>query len=210
MKVRVWKGIFLLISILITAAYVPAQEAVVLSSRMDYYTSETQGELLVYVPEILFNEGAALSAAHGFRYLIKDYPLRSGLTLVPFDLSLLSEGRHRLICRISGADSNMDLLEVDVVKFRQKANEVKIDRATGGLIVEGRPYFPFGFYCYSPVQETLAEEEVVQGFNMMSPYQKIDRRSRKDRRRYMDRCAELGMKVHYNLLSVAGGGGVGR
>ena len=25
----------------------------------------------------------------------------------------------------------------------------------------------------------------------------------------MDRCAELGMKVHYNLLSVSGGGGVG-
>ena len=24
----------------------------------------------------------------------------------------------------------------------------------------------------------------------------------------MDRCAELGMKVHYNLLSVSGGGGV--
>ena len=25
----------------------------------------------------------------------------------------------------------------------------------------------------------------------------------------MDRCAQLGMKVHYNLLSVSGGGGVG-
>jgi hypothetical protein len=208
--VKVGKGLFILIILLSAAVHVPAQEAVVLSSRMDYYTSETRAELLIHVPESLFSEGAALSAAYGFRYLIKNHPLRAGLNLIPFDLHLLSEGRHRLFCRISGSDSHPDPLEVDVVKRRHKPNEVKIDRATGGLIVEGRPFFPFGFYCYSPVQKTLAEEEVVQGFNMMSPYQQIDRRGRKDRRRYMDRCAELGMKVHYNLLSLTGGGGVGR
>jgi hypothetical protein len=86
---------------------------------------------------------------------------------------------------------------------------VQIDRVTGSLIVEGLPFFPFGFYNYSPVQPTLAEEEVVKGFNMMSPYQKIEGKTLKERKAYMDRCAALGMKVNYNLLSLAGGGGVG-
>jgi hypothetical protein len=43
---------------------------------------------------------------------------------------------------------------------------------------------------------------------MISPYQKILPETLKERKAYMDRCAEIGMKVHYNLLSVSGGGGV--
>jgi len=43
----------------------------------------------------------------------------------------------------------------------------------------------------------------------MSPYQKIMPETLNERKAYMDRCAQLGMKVHYNLLSVSGGGGVG-
>jgi hypothetical protein len=44
---------------------------------------------------------------------------------------------------------------------------------------------------------------------MISPYQKIVPETINERKAYMDRCAELGMKVHYNLISVSGGGGVG-
>ena len=50
---------------------------------------------------------------------------------------------------------------------------------------------------------------MVKGFNLISPYQKILPETLSERKAYMDRCAELGMKVHYNLLSVSGGGGVG-
>jgi hypothetical protein len=90
-----------------------------------------------------------------------------------------------------------------------KPNEVKTDRLTGGLIVNRRQFFPFGFYTYSPVFPALPGEEVVKGFNMISPYQKILPGTLNERKAYMDRCAQLGMKVHYNLLSVSGGGGVG-
>ena len=76
------------------------------------------------------------------------------------------------------------------------------------MIVNRRQFFPFGFYCYSPVSPTLPEEEIVKGFNMISPYQTILPETLKERKAYMDRCAELGMKVHYNLLSLSGGGGV--
>jgi hypothetical protein len=54
----------------------------------------------------------------------------------------------------------------------------------------------------------MLDEEVVKGFNMASPYWKIDRSGRKDRMEFMDRCAELGIVVNFNLCSVAGGGGV--
>jgi hypothetical protein len=43
---------------------------------------------------------------------------------------------------------------------------------------------------------------------MISPYQKILPGTLRERIAYMDRCAQLGMKVNYNLLSVTGGGGV--
>ena len=55
---------------------------------------------------------------------------------------------------------------------------------------------------------TLPEEEVVRGFNMISPYQTILPETLNERKAYMDRCGELGIKVHYNLLSLSGGGGV--
>ena len=90
-----------------------------------------------------------------------------------------------------------------------KSNEVKTDRLTGALIVNKRQFFAFGFYTYSPVYPTLPEEEVVKGFNVISPYQKILPETLSERKAYMDRCAQIGMKVHYNLLSVSGGGGVG-
>ena len=97
----------------------------------------------------------------------------------------------------------------ELIILSYKPNEVKTDRLTGGIIVNRRQFFPFGFYCYSPVSPTLPEEEVVKGFNMISPYQTILPETLSERKAYMDRCAELGMKVHYNLLSVSGGGGVG-
>jgi hypothetical protein len=43
---------------------------------------------------------------------------------------------------------------------------------------------------------------------MMSPYQRILPETFNERKAYMDRCAQLGIKVQYNLLSVSGGGGV--
>ena len=95
-----------------------------------------------------------------------------------------------------------------ITKLPFKKNEIKIDKLTGGLIREGKPFIPFGFYCYFPVQEKLLEQEVVNGFNMVSPYQNIVKNSFEDRLEYMDRAHELDMMVNYNLLSVSGGGGV--
>ncbi|MDL2255965.1 hypothetical protein LJC38_05235 [Parabacteroides sp. OttesenSCG-928-K15] len=96
---------------------------------------------------------------------------------------------------------------VNFTLLPQKDNGVRIDYLTGMIHTDELPFVPCGFYCYSPVQPTLAEEEVVRGINLMSPYQNIGQQARKERIAYLDRCAALGMKVNYNLLSIAGGGG---
>jgi hypothetical protein len=132
----------------------------------------------------------------------------SGLNTCIIPIIDLEPGKHEMLCRLVKKKGKPTEVLFLIEKLAPKYNEVKINRLTGGLIVDNEPFFPFGFYCYSPVQPSLAEEEVVNGFNMMSPYQRIQDRSLSERRAYMDRCAALGMKVHYNLLSVAGGGGV--
>lgn len=184
--------------------------AVVAISRYSFYTWEKQGNLLVSFPKRMQGRSVSLDLFCEGHPVVENFRTEAvERVFVPFPLDSLKYGMNDVVCYYRLSKERMDTLHVPVTKWPPKFNEVKIDHATGGLIVEGLPFFPFGFYCYSPVQPTLAEEEVVNGFNVMSPYQRIERRSRRARLRYMDRCAELGMKVHYNLLSVAGGGGVG-
>ena len=93
--------------------------------------------------------------------------LISGLNLLPFPLTSLESGENEILCKYYLNNEEHGSEKINVQILHPKFNEVKIDRANGGLIVDGLPFFPFGFYCYSPVQPTLAEEEVVKGFNMM-------------------------------------------
>ncbi|MBL3657039.1 carbohydrate binding domain-containing protein [Fulvivirga sediminis] len=93
---------------------------------------------------------------------------------------------------------------VDVVLRSEKQNAVQIDRLTGGLIADGMPFFPFGFYCV-PVGD-LPEREVVHGMNLIGPYQDNQPEGLSERKAYMDRCAELGVKVQYSVNSLIGSG----
>jgi hypothetical protein len=85
-----------------------------------------------------------------------------------------------------------------------KSNAVQIDQLTGGLIADGLPFFPYGFYC-GPVSD-LPEKEVVHGFNMIGPYQDNLPSGYPVRKDYMDRCARLGIKVQYGVNSLIGSG----
>jgi hypothetical protein len=178
-------------------------------SRYNYYTNEKQGEIIIKTPPSLYPETLKII-------------IRSGDSVLCETEKKPGSGTLKTVVEISDPESS-GTLEAEIICLRKgfkqkisfpflilkhKPNEVKIDRLTGGLIVNNLPFFPFGFYCYSPVYRTLPEEEAVRGFNVISPYQKITPESLNERKAYMDRCAQLGMKVHYNLLSVAGGGGV--
>jgi len=183
-------------------------------TRQSFYSFEENAEMLVKVPRNIINmnleirlinnsdtiaewTGKATKEILRVPFSLKSIRTKCDIKAEIFTYRFISDKRERHSAKTS------------LIILPYKPNEVKTDRLTGGLIVNRRQFFPFGFYCYSPVYPTLPEEEVVRGFNMISPYQKILPETLGERKKYMDRCAQLGLKVHYNLLSVSGGGGVG-
>jgi hypothetical protein len=181
----------------------------VMNSRLSFYSFEKSGEMLLHIPQNLIYRtlSVSLTVNNEDFGLFKGMPGKEVLR-IPFELNLLP-GNYKIFADIIVAGRNIKYVtSSDLLILTYKPNEVKTDRLTGGLIVNKRQFFPFGFYCYSPVSPTLPEEEVVKGFNLISPYQRILPETFAERKAYMDRCAELGMKVNFNVLSVSGGGGV--
>jgi hypothetical protein len=202
--------LLIIFNLLISALYSqPDTVTFKLNSRLSFYSWEKNGELLLHIPDKLKFSNISVSItciddSLGF------YNGTPGKTLLRIPVSTdLEPSYHTVDASISVRGRDMEYrCRTSLVKLPYKSNEVKADRLTGGLIVNKRQFFPFGFYCYSPVDPQLPEEEVIRGFNIISPYQRVLPETFNDRMNYMDRCAGLGMKVHYNLLSVAGGGGV--
>lgn len=191
----------------IPLAALQSQSFFTLNTRYNFYSWEREGEILVHVPQSLVWKVVSIDISTEETKIVswRGTP-RKKILRIPFDINI-PEGKYNLIASIE-SEGKKYTAGTELLILKSKPNEVKTDRLTGGLIVGRRQFFPFGFYCYSPVYPTLPEEEVVKGFNVISPYQKILPATLPERQAYMDRCAELGMKVHYNLLSVSGGGGV--
>ena len=203
------KASCILILIGIMSIQLKAQELIV-RSRQNYYTNEKQAKLLISLPDSLINKELSIIISQNGKPLLPKYNFSGKATnQAPIPLASLSHGTSLINYQLLHSNNIIKEGQTPLVVLPDKDNAVKIDLLTGGLIVEDHPYFPFGFYCYSPVQPTLPEEEATKGFNMISPYQKITTQTMDQRKAYMDRCAALGMKVHYNLLSIAGGGGPG-
>ncbi|HQG63150.1 MAG TPA: hypothetical protein PK719_05805 [Bacteroidales bacterium] len=179
------------------------------NSRLSFYSFENNAEILLHVPAKLHfsHITAVLRIGSDTLAVWKGIPSKKTIR-IPFTLNLVPADYEVTTEIKSPLSAGKFITTCNLTILNYKSNEVKTDRLTGGLIVNKRPFFPFGFYCYSPVHPLLPEEEVVKGFNTISPYQKILPESFYERKAYMDRCAELGMKVHYNLLCVSGGGGV--
>ena len=215
MKMRIFKE-YLLISILGFLPFMLSSQSVdstsfSIFSRQSFYTWEKEGEFLLHVPPVLIKKHLSVILKIGGETAASwnGIPDRNILRLPFFINQTPSVYKVEATINISAISKIIYLTKTDLIVLLYKSNEVKTDRLTGGLIVNKLPFFPFGFYCYSPVYPSLPEEEVVKGFNVISPYQKINKETLDERKAYMDRSAELGMKVHYNLLSVSGGGGVG-
>jgi hypothetical protein len=179
-----------------------------MNSRLSFYSYEKSGEMILHIPQTLIWNQLDIVLKINNKELIswKGIPGNKILRL-PFEM-VMTTPICNVEAEIKSAKGSLFKATADLRILDYKPNEVKTDRLTGGLIVNRKIFVPFGFYCYSPVYPTLPEEEVVKGFNMISPYQKILPETLEERKAYMDRCAEIGMKVHYNLLSVSGGGGV--
>ncbi|HEX2920142.1 MAG TPA: carbohydrate binding domain-containing protein [Bacteroidales bacterium] len=179
--------------------------------RQSFYSFEKSGEFLLHIPGSMRGKKLSVKIDISDNTVATwDGKQNDNIIRIPFTHGLEpSEYEVQAVVTSSPEKMLLATLTCKLLILEYKPNEVKTDRLTGGLIVNKRPFFPFGFYTYSPVDNTLPEEEIVKGFNMISPYQKITPETFSERKAYMDRCAQLGMKVHYNLLSVSGGGGVG-
>jgi hypothetical protein len=181
-----------------------------INTRSSFYSFEKQGEFLLLIPARLAQSSLSVKVETGEK-IIASWKGKPGWSIlrIPFVIDL-QPAVYKVKARISTEreTGSAYIATTDLLILSYKANEVKTDRLTGGMIVNRRQFFPFGFYCYSPISPTLPEEEVVKGFNMISPYQTILPETLAERKAYMDRCAELGIKVHYNLISLSGGGGV--
>ncbi len=179
------------------------------ASRLDYYTNEETGEILVYVPESKKGHRISIDIVFEYQALTKAFPaVSNGVSTVPFNMQLLREGQNELTVSFYEDEKWVDSRKIFITIRPHHENAVKIDRVTGGLFAGGLPVLPFGFYSYFPVDPVLSDEGAIKGFNLISPYQKIERKTLKERKAYMNRCADLGIRVNYNLCSLAGGGGV--
>ena len=144
---------------------------------------------------LLSYEGKPLNAA----YEQNSHQIRARLNIKEMPLGFIS-----LQYRLLHGKKLLTSGTVDLVKRDFKQNATQIDRLTGGLIADGLPFLPFGFYC-GPVGD-LPEREVVHGFNMIGPYQDNLPAGYPSRKSYMDRCAQLGIKVQYGVNSLVGSG----
>lgn len=190
----------LLLVLLVCNFITIAAEELKVNSRMSYYTTEENAEIMIYIPS-----GKGKAFLDG-----KDYLLEPGLNLIPVKVNTLKTGSNVRLISIEHQGNKKDY-PVDLVRLSPKANEVKIDYTTGGLYVDGLPFLPTGFY--SSLNEnnyTFLKSEVTQGINLYSPYHNIVKENQNNRMGYLDLCAQLGIKVNYNVCSLAATkGGVG-
>jgi hypothetical protein len=181
----------------------PDTSAYYAASRLDYYTNEEAGELMVFVPERLKGMKITIDLVFEYQNLTRGFvAFTGGVTAVPFPMKLLKAGKNEITVSFNENEKWVDSRKVWVEIRPYKENAVKIDRATGGLVTEGLPFFPFGYTASFPVDLGSVDNEVVKGFNQVSPHQDLERKSLKERKAYMNRLADLGIRVNYNLGSL--------
>jgi len=178
----------------------PDPDAYFAISRLNYYTNEEVGEILVYVPERLKDHKITIDLVFEYQVLNRGYQVASnGVTTVPFSLKLLREGQNEITVSFFEDDKWIDSRKIFVTLRAHRENAVKIEKVNGGLFTGGLLLMPFGFSTDFPVNITSLDQEAAGGFNMISPFQDLEKKSFKQRKAYMDRCADLGMRVNYNL-----------
>ncbi len=191
------KAIFIIFFTSIFTAQAQKIEAI---SRYSYYTHETKAAILVFGPDIQLVDQVHIES---------DALTRTTQTLdyqeFEWSLGALPLGTTPLNIRIKLQNGQSITQNIQIIRLEPKPNEVKIDRITGGLLVNQFPFFPFGFYASSPVGD-IARQEVYNAMNLIGVYQSNDEETLAERKAYMDACARLGMKVNYGVNGLVGGG----
>lgn len=194
---RIMLGVLLLLSAGMLYAQQPASKVF---SRYNYYLPQQQPTIVCVLSDSLTTKDYRLVILKDDQMIASADTISNGRLTATIPVSTSTTIHYQLLQNKQIlSDSN-----VNIVCLPAKSNAVQIDQLTGGLIADGLPFFPYGFYC-GPVGD-LPEREVVHGFNMIGPYQDNLPHSYTTRKAYMDRCAQLGIKVQYGVNSLVGSG----
>lgn len=191
------------IAVLCAGSALAVPPVVTIEPALVPYTCEAQGQLLVTASDQLKGKDLSVDVLLGSNQLAMHCRIEAGArAIVPFSLGPLALGDNAVNCRLMCDGQQLVMPTVMVTKLAPKPNEVKIDHVTSSMVVDGYPFLPVGFYC-QPVIGTLAEDESLYGFNVISPYWSITRVRTPDEmeqiRGQLDHCASVGMRVTYHL-----------
>ncbi|HVS98658.1 MAG TPA: hypothetical protein VHE54_19330, partial [Puia sp.] len=173
-------------------------------SRYDYYLPGDKASIVGVLGDPVISGSYRLVVSRDGSVIGQADNEPGKLLNVALDLPRLPAGTTSVEWRLLKDGRTDTSGRVAIVALAPKPNAVQIDRLTGGLIADRIPFFPFGFYC-TPVGD-LPEREVVHGFNLIGPYQSNLPAGRAERKAYMDRCAQLGIRVQYAVNSLIGSG----
>lgn len=206
---RYYTLVFLLLhTIVLVAQKVPVSASIQFFSEFNYYTSET-GTLVFCKTKGLEKGNYECGIKWQGKIVSRTSINEFGEAQMYLGLHLFGAGNSQAEVYVQKDEKQIWQGKLSISKYPPQKNAVRIHLPSGSLYQDSLPLFPLGFYTYWPVQSDLLEHEVVRGFNLVSPYQNPMRSKLEERIKYMDRCAELGMKVNYQLIALAGGGGIG-
>lgn len=137
-------------------------------SRYNYYMTTEKGMVIAVLPDSIAPDDCQLTLAYEGKQLNAAYEHNSHQIKATIDIQGMPLGTTLLQYRLLLGKQVLASGTVDLVRREYRSNATQIDLLTGGLLADGLPFLPFGFYC-GPVGN-LPEREVVHGFNMVGPY----------------------------------------
>jgi len=175
---------------------------------LSLYTHEEKAEFIVQLAEDIRPKELVVELA-GDGLPARAIGLDARKTIVPLNLADLPDGQHRVTCVLKRGDRVIGRGEAKFAKALPKPNEVKIDYRSRGLIVDGKPYFPFGFYIHrgqfydDQDPQYVLRLEGPHKFNLICVYHNFSNEFRCEKRpaiaEFLKRADAVGMRAHYDV-----------
>ncbi|QZE14203.1 hypothetical protein K4L44_17080 [Halosquirtibacter laminarini] len=194
-------SLFVFLCILLSEVHVEAQNAF-LESRFSYYSYEDEISFIYHDP-VDFSLSNTELRVDDIKHYFSIRRLTPKVSLLSISIDKLDMGDHNVVLMVKDqavASCRFSILHSQI-------NEVKLDKLSGGLIVDRRPFYPLGFYTRLPMDQVI-KREVYHGFNMVGPYQNLKKNNFESRKAYMDLCHQLGLKVNYAVNSIVNEGNI--
>jgi len=175
---------------------------------LSLYTHEAEAELVVRLLQPIPTQALEVTLT-GASVGEQTIPLTQSETAIPIALGKLPDGKHDVLCTLVSSGEVIAKAAAGFYKAPPKANEVKIDHRSRGLIVDGKPFFPFGFYTHAgrfydqEDPNAVLDLEAAHKFNMVCVYHNFDSAFRKEQRgtirAFLDEADAVGMRMHYDV-----------